>query len=396
MTPSSLPPTKNSGSVEEQEARIRSLLLCNLPCRGPEREARFDTERTGVLFFSRGRGRGHAIPDITIVEELCRLRDDLDILFVSYATGADTLAEFGFTVIDLGLTEDNLVWNTTVLAGRLIQSLRPSLVVAHEEFAALVATGVLGVPAVFITHWFLETETFAMQSLRHANDIVFIDRPGKFEEPAQVAEKIHYVGPIVRDFAYSRSDRDRCRLELGVSVEATVITVLPGSWSEEIAPIFELVLEAVRLLRIPSKKLLWLAGGDYRELSRCSQSLDWVVVIETEWQVDRLIAASDVVITKANRNTVVEVCHLGIPSISLTYHLNPMDDLSIANIPTNTSLEASTLHPERLADCIRKELDGRSSLFHKGSLFCHRRSAASTAANIIHRRLQSVLGGQHA
>ncbi|HUS84066.1 MAG TPA: hypothetical protein VMX56_02895 [Anaerolineales bacterium] len=367
----------------------------DLPYRGPAREVRFYPERTGVLYFSRGRGRGHAIPDISIVEELNRLRDDLDILFVSYATGADTLIEFGQAVIDLGLPENNLVWDTTVLAGRLISALRPALVVAHEEFAALVATSTLGIPAILITHWFLEPETFVMQALRHADDIIFIDRAGRFEEPPTAAGKVHYVGPVVRDFDYDRSDRDRCRIELGMSVDETLITVLPGSWTEAMAPIFDLVLEAIRLLRIPKVKLIWVAGEDYQALSSQTESLEWVSVIEKEWQIDRLMVASDIVITKANRNTVVELEHLGIPSISLTYRLNPMDDQSIAGIRTNTPLEAAALRPEQLAERLRMvmdgDLDGDIALSDEGANAGGRRSAAAAAADIIHRRLQHTL-----
>ena len=60
----------------------------------------FDPSRVGILFFSRGRGRGHAIPDMAIAEKLLRLRDDADIRFVSYATGAATFTEFGHSVIE--------------------------------------------------------------------------------------------------------------------------------------------------------------------------------------------------------------------------------------------------------------------------------------------------------
>ena len=43
-----------------------------------------------TLFFSRGRGRGHAIPDLEIVRELAQITDAITVQFVSYATGAAT------------------------------------------------------------------------------------------------------------------------------------------------------------------------------------------------------------------------------------------------------------------------------------------------------------------
>ena len=43
---------------------------------------------TKILFFSRGRGRGHAIPDMQIAKELERQDSEIEIRFVSYGTGA--------------------------------------------------------------------------------------------------------------------------------------------------------------------------------------------------------------------------------------------------------------------------------------------------------------------
>ena len=388
--------TQDSNRDREDEAHIRELQSRDLLYRGPKRVHYFYPERTGILYFSRGRGRGHAIPDLSIVEELHQLRDDLDILFVSYATGADTLAEFGQATIDLDLPEDNLVWDTVVLALRLISEMHPTLVVAHEEFAALIASDAADVPATLITHWFLKPETFVMQTLRYANDIIFIDHEGRFEEPPTAAGKVHYVGPVVRSFLYQRSDRHSCRIELGVPVSDTLITVLPGSWTEETAPIFDLVLEAIRLLNHRDVNLIWVAGEDFDVLSNQTESLGWVSVIEKEWQIDRLMVASDVVITKANRNTVVELEHLGIPSISLTFHLNPTDDQSIAGIQTNTTLEADGLKPEQLAESLRMAMDDDHAIDNAQSGGStddgKKRPAAALAADVINQRLQQILG----
>jgi hypothetical protein len=46
------------------------------------------TSPVDVLFFARGRGRGHAVPDTAIVDELLQLSPDLNVCFASYATGA--------------------------------------------------------------------------------------------------------------------------------------------------------------------------------------------------------------------------------------------------------------------------------------------------------------------
>lgn len=44
-----------------------------------------------VLSFSRGRGRGYAIPDVAIREELLDVEPSITLRFVSYGTGAETI-----------------------------------------------------------------------------------------------------------------------------------------------------------------------------------------------------------------------------------------------------------------------------------------------------------------
>ncbi len=111
-----------------------------------EVDLQFDPAHRGILFFSRGRGRGHAIPDMDIAAELLRLRDDVDIRFVSYGTGAATFTEFGHSVIDLDLPERNSMLETLVRAGHLIGWLQPRLIVAHEEFGVPPAARIFGPP----------------------------------------------------------------------------------------------------------------------------------------------------------------------------------------------------------------------------------------------------------
>ncbi len=204
----------------------------------------FDPALPGVLFFSRGHGRGHAIPDLAIVEELRNLRQDFDLRFASYATGAETLAELGHNFVDLELPAANPVIETIVRCARVIAWLKPHLVIAHEEFPALPAAKIFGLPTIFLTDWFAPAEEFTMYLLAYADEIIFLDEQGVFEEPAHVKGKVHYTAPVLRPFSYSKADRRRARQELGLPQEAVVISVFPGSWTEEEGPIYDLVTAA--------------------------------------------------------------------------------------------------------------------------------------------------------
>ena len=309
----------------------------------------FDSSRFGLLFFSRGRGRGHAIPDIAIAEELVRRRDDVDIRFVSYGTGADTFTEFGHGVIDLDLPERKSTLETLVRAGHMIGWLRPQLVVAHEEFAVPPAARIFGVPALFITDWFSEPENFSMRCLGYADEVLFIDEPGIFEEPPYLKSKVHYVGAVLREFRYSKNDRNRAREELALPRDATIICVLPGSGTEQRAPIFNLVLAAFGVIGRQPKRLIWIAGEDHELLAEKTKERPEIIVNKQDWQMDRLMVASDLAITKTNRKALKELAALGIPSISLSYGLNEIDDAVAAKMPTNLTLRADSIDGPGLA-----------------------------------------------
>ena len=313
----------------------------------------FEGSKFPVLFFSRGRGRGHAVPDMAIVEELKKSRDDFEVRFVSYATGAATLSGNGYPVIDIGLPEANPPLETLIRVSKIIGWLQPKLIVAHEEFMALPAAKIFDLPALMITDWFTAPEKFAMQTLQYADEIVFIDDPGAFEEPEYLQGRIHYVGPVLREFKYSRADRARAREELELPAEATVISVLPGSWTEDRAPVADTVLEAFDRLAGP-KHLVWVAGADREEIARRTGERADITVKESDWRIDRLMVASDLAITKSNRKTVKELASLGVWSISLSHGLNAPDDAVTGRIATNRLLDAKTTSAAELADTMRQ------------------------------------------
>ena len=179
-----------------------------------------------MLFFTRDRGRGHAIPDIAMVRELERLRPDIRVRFVSYGTGALTFAAHGIPCIDLQLPDQNSVAATTVLAGRVMAALAPDLVVAQ--------------------------------------------------------------------------------------------------------------------------------GADEHLLKRrVSDRLD-ITILGADWQIDRLMVASDLVITKTNRMTVIELASLGIRTLSLSYGLNPVDERCVAGLEGNETIAIGALTPGRLRKALAR------------------------------------------
>src|SRR5262249_57568560 len=133
-----------------------------------------DVRRKKILFFSRGRGRGHAAPDYEVIRALETRRPDVEVRVVSYGTGAATFAEFETPLIDLGLPESGSIPEMSALAGKLIGWLNPDLVVSHEEFAAMPAAKIFDKPTLFLTDWFADPDTYVMGALKFADRMIFL------------------------------------------------------------------------------------------------------------------------------------------------------------------------------------------------------------------------------
>jgi UDP-N-acetylglucosamine:LPS N-acetylglucosamine transferase len=307
-----------------------------------------------VLFFSRGRGRGHAVPDLAIAEELDRIAPELTVQFVSHATGAATLAEAGRLAVDLELPEDPPFLDLVIRATREIIRLQPHFVVSHEEFAALPAAKTFGLPTALVVDFF-PSSGVREDSLRFADRILFIERQGIFAEPPQARGRVRYLGPIVRRMSLGRADRAACRDRLRLPAGAPVMSVIPGAWaSEERAPLWGLVESALSALP-EGWRLVWVAGRDREALARRAQGHpreDGIIVLAEHSPIEELIVASDVVITKANRGTTIDAASLGVPSISLSYGANPIDDAIIPRIGSNTALDARGIDGAFLARII--------------------------------------------
>lgn len=321
----------------------------------------FDPSCIGVLFFSRGRGTGHAIPDIAIAQELKKLRHDVDIRFASYATGARTFIESGCDVIDLKLPEVGSDMETLIRSSRLIGRMKPQLVVAHEEFSVAPAAKIFRRPVSFITDWFIEPDKLSMHCLNYADEILFIDNKGIFEEPSYLEGKVRYMGPALRKSIYSREDCVSARAELGLPVDAVIISVIvhPGRRSESVAPIFDLLIPAFDSLKTSKKRLIWLEGNDHVTLRERTKGRTDVIVASSFVQderepFDRLMVASDLAVTKANRNIVLELAALGVPSISISHGYNRIDEIRTSRIDTNITIQANEIDSQALARLIEK------------------------------------------
>jgi len=317
------------------------------------------------LFFSRGLGRGHAVPDAAIAEELRRLRPNLEICFVSYSLGAHTLRQLGHRVIDLDLAEDPLLFDSVTRVVSLLRNEKPALVVSHEEFSTVPVARGFGLPTVFLTDWFGPPEWPIMQALKYADEIVLLDEPGYQSEPEYLREKVHYAGLVFRPL-FPLESRIHCRRRRSLPRDTTVILVVPGGagfHSEAAAPIFDLLVQAFLALPLRNKRLLWVVGEpDFNFLTEKTQGEDDISILAPHSDLTTTMMASDLVITKGNRTPLLECEILGIATMSLSSGRNFVDDDRIARIRSNTALRVRGLTSPMLTKHMIASLARRTRL----------------------------------
>ena len=341
---------------------IRYMKVKALECGGGE-EYRVTQGGTEVLFFSRGRGRGHAVPDSSLVSSLLKMRPDLNVAFVSYGLGAETLRSRRWPVIDLKLPEDNAFWETACRSLRVIQEKRPRLVISHEEFCVPPLATACEVPSVLITDWLPPLGSIAMQAIEYARSVIFIDEQGYSDIPDQLKTKLIFVGPLLQLTKTTWADREQGRRELGVDEHTRLIVVLPGGagqHAEDKAPITDILLEAFEMLPIRSKRLLWVAGqADYGTICARARTKKSITVLRPVINALKLMAAADLVVTKGNRITVLESDALGVPSISISHGNNPIDDNRLSRIRSHVALRAKGIDAEHVSASISVALQRR-------------------------------------
>jgi hypothetical protein len=282
--------------------------------------------RSKVLFFSRGRGRGHAI------------------IFASYGTGAEIFRLRHEPVHDLRLPDQNPYLATLSRALPIIQQERPDVVLAHEEFAALPAARMLDIPAIFLSAWLpAPTLSLLCESLGYANAAVILESPGIFPTPATMSAKPVCTGPMVRKMAYRRSDREAVRTALNLAADARVITVMgSGGLPEAKSPLADPVGAAFANM-IGPKHLIWIAGADADALRLRFAGRQDITVHAFFDPIEQILAASDLVITKGTRGATLDCVAVGVPSLSISFGTNPIDDLLVPRIRSNTSLQGRAI-----------------------------------------------------
>jgi hypothetical protein len=297
---------------------------------------------------------------MAIADEIQAAGDDISLQFASYATGAQTFRAANRPVHDLQLPETNGYLPTLLKAHELIERLRPSVVAAHEEFAALVAAYQLGVPSIFLSAWLPGSGGINSESLAYASSIIVLENPGIFALPSGITAKPIHVGPIVRKMRYSLDDRASLRAAMKIPRDSCVIAVVPGgAATEESSPIADTVLSAFLQLPQPTKNLFWISNNDFEQMTLRFRNIAGVQAVRFVDPIEQLLVAADVIITKGTRGITLDASALGVPSISLSHGFNPIDDLLVPRIRSNIALNARAVDGDVLLNYLQMVMSRR-------------------------------------
>jgi UDP:flavonoid glycosyltransferase YjiC (YdhE family) len=281
--------------------------------------------RVKALFFSRGRGMGHAIPDMALAAAL----PGIDWVFASYSTGLKTLRAAGLQCYDLGIADGGDIHDSAAAA---IQTICPDVVVSHEEpFVCRLHPKV-----IYVASWLYPQNTHEARATMAASKTLIWCDLGLF--PA--LPNTEFTGPLVRLKRPVGTEQ--------LTAKPTITVITGGHATEKRVPLVDLVTRALDLL--PERQMLWIGSAGLVVHPR-------VRTLPFQPDLASVICASNLVITAGNRGSTCDAAYLGVPTLSLSPQTNPMDDLSTMRLRSNTWLSLKATTPEILAYWIQRLLD---------------------------------------
>jgi UDP-N-acetylglucosamine:LPS N-acetylglucosamine transferase len=354
-----------------------------------------------ILYISRGQGFQHAMMDLQIFEELQRFNPPIDCRFASYADGQQAFGANGLESIDLNLTADGDMSSQAIIAlGSLIRETAPTLVVSHEVFMSLPLAKVFGVPAYLLTHWFFEAidrRNPLNEFVKSADHILFTDIAEFHTVPSDFSVPVSFVGPVIRKWNWGLENRDVARKELGFAPDEKVVLITVGGRHSRRVGIIEAAVKAYEKSPLPNKRLVLLAGPLQHHYRQQFGDRKDILIKDFEWQIDKLVVASDLVICAGSFTTLWELAFLGIPSIAIPDKENVVDHQHAANMQranTTCVISENTLSADSLLSGMRSILDdpGTWNAMSNAGLRLASSRGQQAVARVIHQAYQK-LGG---
>lgn len=316
---------------------------------------------------------GHAKRDMCIAKMLKKIsKDKLKLKFVSYATGYKCLVKYRYHPIDLSLPEMGKKRMAQKRIKFLIDKEKPDLIVSDEELIVLPLAKERKIPSILITNWLPQIEKMSKREYSFYTNlfllsemIIFPDREDSFEVPNELKKLVKFVNPIIFPSHFSLKDRKSIRKELKIDNNEKFILATAGGTHPIDRIFFKCILKAFQKLNLKGKLYL-LSGVFKKEFLKYQLQNEKIIVKDFVNQIEKIMIASDLVITRGGHTTLWELASLGIPSISIPRPLkhNPYNEkyaLNMEKLNTTRTILQNNLNIEILTDEINSILTSKKA-----------------------------------
>ena len=238
----------------------------------------------------------------------------------------------GFAVT--GLTEAVFkiprAWGTLRRLVAAAQAQRPDalVVVDFPDFNFPLARQIksLGVPVVY----YISPQIWAwrpgrLKTIGEIADRMLVIFPFEEEIYRDAGVPVDFVGHPLVDLAHASGSREDLRAQLGLSIDAPTVAILPGSRPNEVARILTDLLEAAILIRAREPRAQFAvarAPNLDKRLFNSARHLKGPPIHIFDTRADDVLAASDVALTASGTATVQAALH-DTPMV-IVYRLSPI------------------------------------------------------------------------
>ncbi|MCC6537271.1 MAG: hypothetical protein IT162_06970 [Bryobacterales bacterium] len=323
-----------------------------------------EQRRRRLLYYVNGCGSQPAREALRIATELRAVCPDAEVRFVSHGAGARTLREHGLAPVDLELPDRPPLFAVQDALARkwtdLEKEFQPLMLASHGEPELVRRLGEQQepdwpCPCVLLVQ---DVENAYLPLLRGHREILVLG-----EAKVDLAARIRPVGPILRELRCRREDMEQARQEMNLPIEELIVSVIvaPGARTELAEPAYDSLRQAFALVNpeqhsqhrgpLTGKRLLWDPAAGLKEGPFFDAS-----------DYGRVMAASDVVITKGDASVIAELHVVGTPCIVVSRSMRqPCPSLKGASKDV-LMLPSGRLQPEDLNLAIADILAGSQYL----------------------------------
>jgi len=352
---------------------------------------------TAFAVITGGGTSGHVLPALAIADALvARGHRPDEIVYIGARRGIETrllpptpYPHHFLDVVGLQrrLTVGNLAFpikmgRAILVARRLLRDLRPAVVVSvggYASFPATFAARMRRIPVVVVSY-------DRVPGLASRVSAKFATACAVAFEGSKLPRAQHTGAPVRRDLISLDRSRSRAasRSELGLPMDRFVVAVFGGSLgskvlNDAVAGMIELLADRddVAVRHVVGDRFLATAAAE-----RSGERGIMYTVVGYEDQMVKVIAAADLMITRAGASTIAELSTAGVPAIIVPWAGSADDHQTdnariLGDAGAAIVISEADLSPTRLADVVTDLAADSDALEAMG--------AASYAAGAAHR-----------